>query len=456
MEGIAQITLASFKRLQDSGFRTVALEMGPWITSRSMLEGVDTALADYPHSVAFDSNGDLELMRFAAGAAQNPGEGLWGVDQSANAIHPFQRLEQLARSGAARRMARGAFLKAALQFGEYSKHDNATDVETLRQAFGKDAPAEATQIFDALRMSMRIFVAWRSANRGEIPFAETVTLRETYMKAQFDRFAEATKIEGKPAKVLFKMGGAHVMRGVGPNGVLTLGDHVEKSAQASGLSAFLIGIRGHNPESAFPPVEWYGDAPALVIDTQTLRNSDQFDRSDGSRVRALEGYDALIYIRDPANADKSEIRALQKQFKRSLLRRLAWLAAPLILVVVGAVSTLAVIVWRYARRSPPKASIAHEVVLMVASVVTLSIFVRQCLAIPVGGLSAGIAPTFFASLWLPLVCLMGLAVAVSLATLVLRHEFKGLRRIYLVVSHLAMISLVIGMWYWNLGGMLAG
>ena len=148
VDGIAPIVTSSFRRLQDDGFRTLALEMGPWIASQLMQEGVDVALARYPHSVAFDSNGDLELMRTAAAVAQQVGEGLWGLDQASNAIHPYQRLEQLAPTYSAGRMARGAFLKAALQFGEYSRHDNAQDLAALRDAFGADPDPEVAEILE--------------------------------------------------------------------------------------------------------------------------------------------------------------------------------------------------------------------------------------------------------------------------------------------------------------------
>ena len=81
VEGIAQLVEAVYGDLQTSGFEYLALEIGPWISERLSQDGVTATIQRFPHSIAFDYDGDIQLMRFAESTSSNRGQTIWGMDQ---------------------------------------------------------------------------------------------------------------------------------------------------------------------------------------------------------------------------------------------------------------------------------------------------------------------------------------------------------------------------------------
>ena len=186
-------------------------------------------------------------------------------------------------------MARGAFLKAALRGGQYARQDHKPDIVALRQAFGQAATPEARSIFDQLQRTMKIYVSHRAASRGEISYRQSVEMRESDMKERFDAYSEAWAQDDRPPKVVFKMGGAHIMKGIGPNGIPTLGDHVLKSAQARGESALLVGVRRLDDESQFVPQSAFQTSSMVLVDTHTYLASLRADEKRHYPHRSLSG-----------------------------------------------------------------------------------------------------------------------------------------------------------------------
>ena len=55
--------MSTFAGLADSGVRYLALEAGDWIGRQFAMHGTEAVLRFAPHSLAFDANGDVELLR---------------------------------------------------------------------------------------------------------------------------------------------------------------------------------------------------------------------------------------------------------------------------------------------------------------------------------------------------------------------------------------------------------
>lgn len=340
VKGVAELTRVALHQVQRSEQPVhLVLEMGTWVAQRcaSLGKAAEQVLREAPHSYTFDANGDLDLLRQAAGSARVE-DFVWGVDQMSNAIHPLQRLVALAPDFASRRLARGAALKAALRMGRYSRQDHSADIAALRGAFGSSGPAEVSLILDELAMTQRIYRTWFQGQRGEISKQVSVSLREKHMATLFDRYLARSRVEGKWPRLIFKMGGAHVLWGVGPNGVETLGEHVRRRAQAEQVSICHVGVSAYDPKSGFPPATLVGDGQLTLIDAQAARallgEAGLAALPAESRMR-LERFDHLVYIKGLGRTSDSEIDGYKAEFKRATIFSLLPLAVPLLVLLSG-------------------------------------------------------------------------------------------------------------------------
>ena len=265
VDGLARFTTALEARFAPD---ILVLEAGPWIGGQISENGVREALSFAPYSLAFDYNGDIALIERFQARAGAAGE-VWGVDQESNAIHPLAWIAQNSSDGTARRLARGLHLKSALDGGEYSRNDHSTDLLALSDA-ASDAPV-TRQLLAHLETSMNIFVTWRSGARSD-----AAVLREQYMIDRYEARRAAFEAEQNRApRSLFKMGGAHIMEGeTGPNGVITLGEHVQRRANSEGATALHLGVRGYNPETTpYPIGDLIEGERFLLLDTQMIRTA---------------------------------------------------------------------------------------------------------------------------------------------------------------------------------------
>jgi hypothetical protein len=70
----------------------LALEMGPWTAARINEIGVAAVVAQHPFSIAFSGDHEIALLE----RAKRRGARIWGLDQEFTALHPLQRLMELA------------------------------------------------------------------------------------------------------------------------------------------------------------------------------------------------------------------------------------------------------------------------------------------------------------------------------------------------------------------------
>ncbi len=321
VEGIAQFVAFVYDRLNGEGYHHLALEVDRWTTSRIEQDGLSAFIQKYPHSLAFDTNGDLELIATTLrnDTTKNP-QTLWGLDQMITAIHPFQRLETIAPNMSAARLARGASLKASLKMGEYLRQDHYQDLERLQEAFALQTGSEAALILEDLQTSMKIYVAWRAGQRGEISRQVSPEMRETMMKERLADYVAATGQSGP--KTVFKMGGAHTMYGVGPNGIETLGEYARQMASKSGNKTLSVSLRAFRDELAFPDSSHFGDAAMLLLDTKGYAQQAQEDSLPPLGQYDAQ-FDAIIYLANATRASSSIVRQEENKFRSALITTLA-------------------------------------------------------------------------------------------------------------------------------------
>lgn len=425
------------------GFDVLAIEAGPWITHRLNETPVREVLADAPHSLAFDYDGDVELIsRFDASGS---GE-IWGLDQSVTAIHPFARVAEISPSARGRRVAAGLSLKASLKFGEYLRQSHPVDFEVLSELTSESGDPEIPLIIDALQLSSRIYTTFRSGDRSG-----AAAIRERYMIDRFDSYMAAwAERDGRSPRVLMKMGGAHLIKGIGPNGVSTLGEHLESRVAGTESDALHIGIRGYAPDRSPVPLEGlFGDAvQAIVLPTATLLElnggtTGLLEESD------LRGFDALVYLRPSNGASRAFVADSERQFEARTIRTLVVGFGPLALLLLFSLGWLALVAWGRVRRRPgPSMSFSGLVVASFAHLVILGLQISAILSTAPGAAS----PT---TGWIP-AGLAGLAVlSVGVVAVGLRTDPRS--RISYAVAAAWAVSLAwvaVSAWRWNIGGML--
>jgi len=322
VEGIAQFVASVYDRLNGEGYHHLALEVDRWTTSRIEQVGMSAFIQKYPHSLAFDTNGDLELIATALrNDTTKNAQTLWGLDQMITAIHPFQRLETIAPNMSAARLARGASLKASLKMGEYLRQEHYRDLERLQEAFAPQTGSEAALILEDLQTSMKIYVAWRAGQRGEISRQISPELRESMMKERLDTYL-ASMSDQSASKVVFKMGGAHTMYGVGPNGIETLGEHARQVAAKNGHKTLSVSLRAFREDLAFPDSSHFGDAAMLLLDTKGYAQQAQEDSLPPLGQYDAQ-FDAIIYLANATRASSSIVRQEENKFRSALITTLA-------------------------------------------------------------------------------------------------------------------------------------
>ncbi len=455
---IPRFVEAMLRQLRPHGFEHLAIEMGPWIAAQLSTRGVDATITQYPHGVAFDHDPELDLLRTAVNGFEGRGRAIWGLDQTSTAVHPFERLAEIAPNPIAARLARGASVKAALKFGEYLRQPHPGDLDALRAAFDPVAGDEADRLLDALAVSQEIFVAHREAR-----YAESVATREQYMMQRLREELDTHRGDD-PTRVIFKFGGAHIMEGVGPNGVRTLGDEAQRIASSNGLDALHIGFWRDRDEDAVPATIFDAgeNAPPhrfVLVDAGALRAAlDPGQRAAlGDELRAaIEQYDAVVFIRDATFAPKNEIRTAKRGHRNARLAGLTPLAG--VLGGLLAVLPLARRGWRRLRGRPtdPTGPLWPWLAMLAVTALLLGLLAWQMTAIVRGGGGT-------AALNAPDVIRIGVplgqaAIIVGLAALVVVAGRRGGRggggRLGLIGVAALLLVGVAGMWWWNLGAML--
>ena len=458
VKGLPEVVAASFRQLFSQGYRYLALEMDPWLATRINADGIDTALHDAPHSLAFDYNDEILMMK-SFHSIVGTEHSIWGLDQPVTAIHSYERLSQILPTRDARRKARGLFLKAAIQAGGYLKQNNSLDLARLRQAVDTDLPAEAELILSSVETSMKIYVSYLAGQRGDGPRGVSDGWREQYMKDLLQqRLDQAEGDSDRIPKVIFKMGGAHLMEGIGPNGVETLGEFAQQIATGNNLDALNIGIRAWNDDSGVPETVFAGENTIVLIDTRKLRSdidlSQEATLSERLR-RDISQFDSLIYLHNPLRDSNSHTRKHEIAFRNNLIYRVAFMLLPLAVMLTTIIPWGRVLFAKIRHRvvAPSMIPLLPWAILGIsatgiAALVGLQISRFLAAASPeasaLSGSSIPLAVTIVAGC---IVCGLGLL------TLSRRWWTAAVRTHFLIVC-IATCALLGSCVWWNLGGML--
>ena len=457
VDQIPRVVGAVYMRLFPLGYEYLALEMGPWFGRQVSRNGMTRAVAGSPHSFAFDYDGQVQLIDLVESVFEGNSEFIWGLDQPVIAIHPFARLSEILPTATARRAARGLFLKAALQGGEYLRHDNSADLTMLRQLAGPSLDEESQLIIDSLQKSMEIYVAYR-AKKSENGVGVSDRVREQYMCDRLDEQVQIARSHGEHLpKVIFLMGGAHIMEGIGPNGVPTLGEHAQKIARSNGLDALNIGIREYTEQTPLPLTVFDSTSPVTMIDARAVRGvlPESGSTEDEQRLlRDLQQFDALIFIKDAGTDTKTFVHQYEQSFKSTLLLQLS-------LVLVPAVAFLSILwpcfsVLRMRLKSK-SARVHNPIVPWMCVAATLTLFLLM-IGVQLLRLLAADAPQFStlsAGSRIAVFEWTFAAVIVLCLFAALRYQWWSAgRRIHFIV---ASVSCLVLLWYchwWNIGAMM--
>jgi len=464
VDAIPRFVADAYERLHAEGFDHLALETGPWIALMLSSLPVDEVIERYPYSITFDYDGELELLRRAQ-ALGNPDSGrlFWGIDQVITAIHPYERLVEISSGPRGARMARGFFLKATFKAGQYLRQGHYYDTGALRGVFEPLPGSETEMIIDGVEVSMRIFTLYRQER-----IDESVAMRESYMgellRAQHDNAA----VPGAPLpRAVFKMGGAHIMEGIGPNGIPTLGDFAQKLATTHGSDALNLGIRSYY-EDLFPlPAEIIAGRDAILIDYRALRPLLTTDPDTGEPTGPLaslsdeargeiQGFDAVIYLQTPPTAPDDEIRSAIEAWIQRTLTRVAPVATCLVILLTALAWPL-ITMTRAIRRTekvpddaPAWAGLIAALFAITATVLMVwqvLVILRNPLTEPIGLQPASLAPVPF------LLLVAGALAMTYYAVMSWRRRFWGVvGRVHYTVLSVAALALVVLAWMWRLPG----
>ena len=455
VEGVADFVAATHRALTDDHSYDLVLESGDWFTEQLSIGPARKVLERYPYSLAFDYNGDLRLITQAEGFAERVHPWVVGVDQESTAIHVFQFIAGNARTRAARRLARGLMLKALFRGGAYIRSDYFDDLEELKERVGEDVSTR--RVIESLEDSMSIFTKHVG---GEVQ--ESVTQRESRMRDLFDVVLANTDDDAASApRYLFKMGGAHTVRGVGPNGVKTLGQHVAESASQRGEDSIHIAIHGWKDVTQFPLPEGVRQSRFVYVDTLKLKQALTEPGSEDSRPELteklalkLDRNDAIILIPNASSASKSEIRQMQRAFVRQQLLSVSVLLIPVLMLIPVYWSCLRS--WFRARSARSNAS-SHSLLRSLPIPISLVMLAMIALQFAITALvpnQASVSSRWFMVAW-DVLCVGMLVIALVSVVMAYRNEWwTAAHRITHSVGVVACVLLGAFIYLWDVGGLL--
>lgn len=450
--GIAKFVDFSYEKLHNEGFEHLILETDSWIAGELKRKGLEEVISAYPFSIAFDYDEDLRLIETAINLYEGSGDPVWGIDQMFMAIHPYDKLSHLAQNSDEKRLARGAFLKSSLKMGNYIRQEHFQDLDQLDEVFANNQEGEVQEILRGMRTSMEIYAAWKQGQEGVISPQVSVEQREAFMKESLDSYLASNSSSSKLPKAVIKMGGAHIMYGVGPNGVLTLGEHAKEIAKKNDLASLAIGIRRFNPESALLDSNYFQTSDMLLLDTKTWIANNQIDTSKLSQRErfSLLGYDAIIYIKDAPRASKQKIGTKEKGFRSRVIGLLIPLGICLLFCFTSIIPVI-----RNLFSSQKSAVRFPLLILFFASAMLIGIIALQLLWIR--DYPTQIAAILPPSLSLSFYIFFGVIsfyLLFSLLNIWRKGSSSKAFRIYFSILVLSFSGLSFLSYYWNLGGML--
>lgn len=425
----------------------LALEIDSWTANKIAEMGVDGVFEKYPFSVAFDYDEDINLIRLAQDKTP-----VWGVDQMLTAMHPYQRLAEISSSEAMRRLAQGAYLKAALKQGGYMRLPNHQDISAIRETFNAETPKEAYQIIEHLQMSMKIYNAWEAANRGEISYLKTNELRESFMKDEFDAYRDLYSKE----KVLVKIGGAHIVDGIGSNGVETLGTHIKEYASNIGLNSLSISLFNYNDKLGFVSKEIFDNSDIVLFDCAAFLqgiSTDEFENLSSSDQLMLKGYDAIVLFNNAPKSSRTTVIDYEQKFKSNIIKNLI-LGAVLLLCCFSSLVPLSIFTFSKLKHVHYRQYGRTLALFFIVSLMVMAITIYQIVDLMNLNSRSHIVNSVY-SLGLFVILLITGFYFIHKVIVFAKTQGKLKHKVSLGFYALSFLSVVVFLYYWNLGGMLS-
>ena len=322
---IPELATALFRRLHsEAGFEFMALEQDPLtmqLSSRPPRRGrADSVVAlarRYPHAFTFISDQELGMIAEVGRISGTRAEALWGCDQAFGATHLLDALLTTPMTAGARGFVRALRDSAAaaervrdLSRGTYLGREIPL-LASLRDRVRPATGSRADFLIGCLEQSNRIYSAYR-----ERRYYENGSVREDYMKQRFmEEYRRAEKADGRPPRVVLKLGHWHLFRGLGPSSLQTLGNFVSEFARANGSEALVVALFPLGEPGAYGDLgRWTDPGPALLarsagprdwtlVDLRALREGFpritrelSFEQREAVR-RWVFGFDLGLFIR---------------------------------------------------------------------------------------------------------------------------------------------------------------
>lgn len=319
-----------FAALAPSGYNRACVEISPPMgaeldrAARGGVEGLRTLFADPGANVAFfGMREEAEWIASVRANARGRGQAIWGLDYE---VGGDRRI--LARLKAKRKPAAAATALQSLedvstaswaQYAEthnpqfiFSFNGDPALVAAVRTAW-PNADAEAALMLETLEETLTINKLWTDRQGWA----------SNQRRAEFNRRNARRYLHAEPdAKVLFKFGSSHMVRGLSHTQVLDIGTAVSEMAEDRGEKSFHIFVLpGANRQVAqFDPSAWryhpsdagtyeeIGMAPLLsaaypdaftLIDLRPIRPlvfGARHKALDADLVRTVHGFDALLVL----------------------------------------------------------------------------------------------------------------------------------------------------------------
>ena len=251
---IPEFTSMLFKSLHERHeFNYLALEQDPVIcqmVSASPIVGrhdrVFSLANQYPNAFTFNTDQEVEMITQGGAISTGKGNRIWGLDQVFGALHILQRLKELTSDKKVRDRLTG-LIKYAEEYETKryvsGRHFMTRDVQkpedlnNLLKIYQPKKGSEAEFLITQLLTSIRIY------DSRQLSGYESSYLREENMKELFMRQYRIAQAAGeKTPKVLVKMGHYHIMRGINPTNVFTLGNFVSEFAKSNNLKSFVMAM----------------------------------------------------------------------------------------------------------------------------------------------------------------------------------------------------------------------
>jgi len=310
---IAELATGLYRTVAPLGYRHASIEVGPVAARR--LEGLlrdddPEALAGY---FAEDNNlftipffffrEEAAFARVVAEESPAPAPVLWGIDQEFIAGAPLvlDRLEELATLEG-ERTAIAAAREAAAANPMFLGAAPEEQVTALATAFAGSESPEARDLAEQVLATHRIYAPF-TGRGGSVWIANDE--RERLMKRLFlRRYREERERDGQAPRVFVKLGANHLVRGLSPTHVLSLGTFLHELAVAEDVEAYTLHVDCRGGEAM--DIQAGGPAPCtsyFLGPDSVLSGALPADRTVLVDLRALRSEHEILQLLDETSRD---------------------------------------------------------------------------------------------------------------------------------------------------------